>query len=750
VLNGNNGVYVSAEQTTPTQFYSNLSINGTEGSPLPTNVTGPVQTVVALRVQPSRVGLGSTVSFRVTVSPSPPTAEDIFANVTVFILCPDGTVDLLGPFQTDQNGLFLTSYVPGMIGGYKIHANYAGQFFASQNVTYLAAESSETGLAVSSEVSPLGEPIVVADTNNDASLRYVHQVAVRLPNGTLCATFATNLLGTINNCAVYVISSNDNGAMWGSPVKISNGTGMDGWACGQGMYGTVIAADSNSNVYVAWTGINDSSTYFQVWCARSQGSTWEKPVQISEGAAAGVQAFDVSIAVDGNDKVHLVWCANKNGYSSQKIFYAKYDGKWSTPTIISHLENSMYPSIAVDSKNYLHVVWTSGSDSIFGERRVCYTRWNGAWQTPIVISTNPELNGHYMDNPCIAVDSNDNLHVVWDGICNGIPMYSQIWYTKYTKSWSTPARISNASGMESSPQQYPTIGVTSGNKVCVLWSHTLGHTLFYSSYDSSWSTPLEVEAEASYPSFVWSYYPPTNVFDEAVPYFFLQGSKLTFNPAASSLYDQSGQSDTGQVPVGNQTFAGSFGYMKSNSMFGSSGTKYTVDGSRFTLNIEANVTSMSCLMNYMSDPSHPTKNYSYAFAIYGDNNGAVGNLLAQTVQGTMFYYDNNVPYWYTLDFLSVVHLSPAAYWLVIVDNASQFINICCSVAEGYQSVSSFIGGMAFPASLPSPVANSNYVFSIYASWKANVSASLNRGDDVPAVSSSSTVSALTCSLSAQP
>ncbi len=364
------------------------------------------------------------------------------------------------------------------------------------------------------------------------------------------------------------------------------------------------------------------------------------------------------------------------------------------------------------------MVWTSGADSVFGERRVWYAKWNGTWQTPIVISTNPELNGHYMDNPCIAVDADDNLHVVWDGISSSIPMYSQIWYTKYTTSWSMPIRISNASGMESSTQEAPTVAVDSENRVNVLWTHTLGHTLFYSIYDSIWSTPVEVEENASYPSFVWSYYPPSNSFVEPLSYFFLQGSKLAFNTVTSFLHDHSEHPDAGLVIVGNQTYAGSFGYMKSNTMFGASGTKYTVEGSRFTLNIEANITSMSCLMSYMSDPYHPTLNYSYAFAIYRDSNGAMGSLLAQTVQGTMYYYDNNVPLWYTLSFPSVVHLAPAAYWLVMVDNASQFVNICCSVVEGYQSTCSYIGGMTFPASLPSPVADSNYVISIYASWES--------------------------------
>ncbi len=144
----------------------------------------------------------------------------------------------------------------------------------------------------------------------------------------------------------------------------------------------------------------------------------------------------------------------------------------------------------------------------------------------------------------------------------------------------------------------------------------------------------------------------------------------------------------------------------------------------------------------MTLPYDPTLNYSYAFAIYSDNNGTVENLIAQTVQGTMYYLDYSGPLWYTLDFPSVVHLSPAAYWLVEVNNGTGQVMISSDVKAGYDSVSSVIGGMTFPPSLPSPIATSNYVFCIYASWAANISASLYPENNDFSIVSNSTVSSL--------
>lgn len=203
-----------------------------------------------------------------------------------------------------------------------------------------------------------------------------------------------------------------------------------------------------------------------------------------------------------------------------------------------------------------------------------------------------------------------------------------------------------------------------------------------------------------------------------------------------------GQSNTVRVFVGKQSLTGSFGYLNPSSQASGSGTQFDAVGSRFTLNVEANVTSMSCSMTYQRNPSYPNQNCSYLFAIYRDNLGAVSSLVAQTVRGTMNYFDQDVRLWYTLDFPSVVHLAPGAYWLMTVQNDTQNVMVTSDVVNGYESVDSFLSGMAFPSSLPSPLYFSNYVFSIYASWEVNVSASLTGDKDVLSVVSNSTVSPL--------
>lgn len=673
--------------------------------------------------------------------------------------------------------------------------------------------------ASASATLPTATPTTIIDTYSVYSLEYTHQVTVRLPNGTICATFPSNRLGTINNAAIYVVSSNDNGTTWDTPVKISNATGMDGYACSQGMYGTVIAADSNNNVYVAWTGINDSSTYFQVWCARSRGSAWEKPVQVSQGAAAGVQAFCVSIAVDGNNKVHLVWQAYINAYNSERIFYANYDGSWSAPAIISTQPNSdfydqMYPCIVADSKNYLHVVWTGGSNYADGERKVWYAKYNGVWQVPVAISTKPELNGHYMDNPCIAVDSYDNVHVVWDGIGNSVPAFKQVWYTNCTTWWSTPIKISNADGMNASTQENPSIAVDSNNRIHVMWTSTKENALFYSRYDSSWSNPVQVEANAACPHFRWSSYPTSNSVTATLDYVFLRGTKLTFNtispsilpegppfsafinplsewisvgqslrftltavggtppyhyqwflngsamsgatsnswtlkPAISGAHNvyvvvtdfdgKTVQSETAQIVANLQQLTGYFGYTaESSESGGGSSTQFEVVGSRFLLNVEANITSMSCLMSIMSDVNH-SASCDYRFGVYKDNNGVVGGLVAQTAKGIL---SNPFAQWNTLNFSSIVHLAPGEYWLAVVHDGSHLVSINQAITnDANASMNADVPSLNFPASL-TPRIDFGRVYCIFASWEVKYSATTTTEENVFLVASNSTVTSL--------
>lgn len=156
-----------------------------------------------------------------------------------------------------------------------------------------------------------------------------------------------------------------------------------------------------------------------------------------------------------------------------------------------------------------------------------------------------------------------------------------------------------------------------------------------------------------------------------------------------------------------------------------SGAKYDAHGSLFTLNDPADITSMSCLMDGGYSPTEPDDRYIYRYAIYSDNNGAVGAFIGQTETETFTGNaggSNDV--WNTASFPQTLHLNAGSYWLVAVHNASQYVTIHDEYpAANYTIFTSVIGGMDFPSALNAPIYSQNFVLSIYASGTGDSSIS---------------------------
>lgn len=95
---------------------------------------------------------------------------------------------------------------------------------------------------------------------------------------------------------------------------------------------------------------------------------------------------------------------------------------------------------------------------------------------------------------------------------------------------------------------------------------------------------------------------------------------------------------------------------------------YRLSGTLFTLNGDATIMSMSCEMMINNDNNNPAPAH-YRFAIYQDNAGTVGALLAQTEVGIKnpptggsWFSDQ----WRTANFASPVSLQAGSYWLVVI------------------------------------------------------------------------------------
>jgi hypothetical protein len=158
------------------------------------------------------------------------------------------------------------------------------------------------------------------------------------------------------------------------------------------------------------------------------------------------------------------------------------------------------PAIAIDSGDNIHIVW---DDDRPGNAEIYYknspdggTTWSDARR--ITWTSNFSLN------PAIAVDSSDHLHVVWEEFT----VTNNEFYYKSSPdggaTWSAVRRITWTSGSSSNPA----LAVDSDDKIHVVWSEWAGdnNEIYYkSSADggSTWSDARRItwtEGSSTHPA----------------------------------------------------------------------------------------------------------------------------------------------------------------------------------------------------------------------------------------------------------
>ena len=169
--------------------------------------------------------------------------------------------------------------------------------------------------------------------------------------------------------------------------------------------------------------------------------------------------------------------------------------QWSDPVIISQGTGSL-PAIAMDSEENLHVVWDDYSE-------VYYTRCiDGDWEIPVNISNAPWTC--WMAT--ITIDNYDMIHVAWQGL----PEHnvSEIYHTMNDGGiWSEPENISNTPDVGN---RYPCLTVDCYNIVHIVYEHQLapGYVMYQTYKDGTWSEPEDIAQGSGYYA-----YTPTIITD---------------------------------------------------------------------------------------------------------------------------------------------------------------------------------------------------------------------------------------------
>ncbi|MFZ0456053.1 MAG: T9SS type A sorting domain-containing protein [Ignavibacteriaceae bacterium] len=290
-----------------------------------------------------------------------------------------------------------------------------------------------------------------------------------------------------------IISSNnfsqsENG--WSKPIPIS--------VVGERSFYPAMAVGKEGKIFVVWENHNqsDNEDKAQIYLAEYDGSNWLEPEVLTD---KGNMNWTPDIAVDTSGNPHIVW----GEWLSSEIYYKYYDGqKWSESKNVSEDSGeSYYPRIAIDLHNKVHVVW---HDNTRGGDPSVYYRYNddSQWSEKFIVSDTLE----YSIFPRIAIDSKDNIHITW--FSREPPDDNRdVFYRKLNgNNWSKIDRLTD----DTLYSIYPVIVLTKTDLPIIIWRQDLDYLahpyvakIYWSTNNgSTWSQPEAMEklSQADRPS----------------------------------------------------------------------------------------------------------------------------------------------------------------------------------------------------------------------------------------------------------
>src|SRR6266566_4987267 len=250
--------------------------------------------------------------------------------------------------------------------------------------------------------------------------------------------------------AVFFSRSTDGGATFSTPQNLSNDPA--------GSSAPQIAVDSSGNINVVWQD-NPPGTY-QILFTRSSdgGATFSTPIAVSSRPS-----YRPQVAVDSAGNINVAWTEGFNG-PFDVVFSRSSDGgaTFTAPKVISYLsEVDLGFRMALDSKGNLYAVWDTQP---YGNIYLSHSSDGGATFSYTAITNNTSGTGPQGQQ--IAIDSSDNINVVWQDISPG---NYDIFFTRSSDggaTFSTPENLSNDPGDSGNPQ----IVVDSSGNINVGWT----------------------------------------------------------------------------------------------------------------------------------------------------------------------------------------------------------------------------------------------------------------------------------------
>jgi len=259
-----------------------------------------------------------------------------------------------------------------------------------------------------------------------------------------------------------------------------------------------IAIDNDNNVHVVWLDYRDGGRRGIYYTKlNNDGNIIVNDIRLT---AHPSMSYDPSIAIDSHNNIHIIWSEYEDG--DVEIYYEKLDNNGNTLVDDKRLtedpERSENPSIAIDSKDNVHIVWQDYRD---GNYEVYYKRLDNNGNTIVpdkILLDNDAKSSEY---PSIAIDSKDNIHIVWQDYRDG---NADVYYKNFSEDIEDIERVEDVRlTNDSESSESPSIVIDNNNNVHVVWLTHRGeiYEIHYKKFDDEWGKDMRLHPKVPLTSF---------------------------------------------------------------------------------------------------------------------------------------------------------------------------------------------------------------------------------------------------------
>jgi len=244
------------------------------------------------------------------------------------------------------------------------------------------------------------------------------------------------------------------------PYEIVRATGMAASTQGRGRMLCRLRDQTYAYVFAFLNGANSE---IRVRIGAGIGSPWSEEVV---AATPGNDLLYPCIAVDSRDNLHVAYANVTTGH----VYYirrSRLTATWETPVDLPDAINSQAPVLAVGPSDEVACVWAQVIGVL---NRCCYRQrsYAGVWSVPTILDVAPSTGGHAW--PSIAYDTLGNLHISTYATGYGThPLKKQVIYMRRNSNGSLGTQIQLTD--DDTDKGETSIAVDLGNVIHLVWSY---------------------------------------------------------------------------------------------------------------------------------------------------------------------------------------------------------------------------------------------------------------------------------------